>query len=137
MQIVPESLRASGTARVELSSHELKLFPRALIRAREQLVRADSPAGRTSTRAVGHTKTMNEKPYHVYVVVDPHYGERPRNLPADDPIWVIDSETNHIVIQALWNERQGSSYLHGITSFKYDPKGNPEDWFMNELDTID
>ena len=50
--IVPESLRASGTARVELSSHELKLFPRALIRAREQLVRADSPTGRSSTRAL-------------------------------------------------------------------------------------
>jgi len=80
---------------------------------------------------------INEKPYHVYVVVDPHYGEKLRNLPADDPIWVIDSEANHIVIQALWNERQGSSHLHGITSFKYDPKGNPEDWFINELDTID
>jgi hypothetical protein len=86
---------------------------------------------------VGHTEMMNEKPYLVYVVVDPHYGERLRNLRANDPIWVIDSETNHIVIQTLWNERQGSSLQDGITSFKYDPKENREDWFVNELATID
>ena len=79
----------------------------------------------------------NKKLYRVYVVVAPHYGERLRDLPADEPIWVIDSEENHSVIQTLWNERKGSSHLDGITSFKYDSKGNPEDWFVNELATID
>ena len=80
---------------------------------------------------------MKEKPYRVYVVVDPHFGERLRDLPADEPIWVIDSEENHSVIHALWNERNQSSHLDGITLFKYDPKGNPEDWFITELATID
>jgi hypothetical protein len=87
--------------------------------------------------SVGHTKMMNKKPYRVYVVVDTHYGERLRDLSADEPIWIIDSEENHSVIQTLWNERKGSSHLDGITSFKYDSKGNPEDWFVNELATID
>ena len=89
------------------------------------------------TPGVGHTKMMNKRPYRVYVVVDPHYGERLRDLPADEPTWVIDSEENHSVIQALWNERSQSSHRDGITSFKYDPKDNPEDWFITELDTID
>jgi len=80
---------------------------------------------------------MNKKPYRVYIVLDPHYGERLRDLPADEPIWVINSEQNHSVIQILWNERRGSSHLDGITSFKYNPKGNPEDWFITELSTID
>jgi hypothetical protein len=86
---------------------------------------------------VGHIKIMNEKPYRVYVVVDPHYGERLRHLPADEPIWIIDSEENHSVIQALWNERNQSRHLDGITSFKYDSKGTPEHWFVSELATID
>jgi hypothetical protein len=44
--ILPESLRASGTARLELKIyHGLKSFPRALIRAREHSVRAEIPLG--------------------------------------------------------------------------------------------
>jgi hypothetical protein len=80
---------------------------------------------------------INKKPYRVYVVVDPHYRERLRDLPADEPIWVIDSAENHPVIQTLWNERKGSINVDGITSFKYDPKANPEEWFVTELATID
>ena len=46
ISVVPESLRGSGTARVELkSSHGYGLFPRALIRAREQSVRAEIRPG--------------------------------------------------------------------------------------------
>jgi len=80
---------------------------------------------------------MDEKPYRVYVVVDPHYGERLRDLPMDEPIWVVDSIKNHPIIQALWSEHNQSNYLEGITSFTVDTNGNPEDWFLTELSNID
>jgi hypothetical protein len=40
---------------------------------------------------------MNTKPYRVHGVVDPLYGPRLCDLPADEPVWVIDTETNRPV----------------------------------------
>ena len=35
---------------------------------------------------------MNDKPYRVHVVVDPHYGELIRGLPVEEPAWVGEFE---------------------------------------------
>jgi hypothetical protein len=75
--------------------------------------------------------------YRVHVVVDPHYGERLRALPAGEPVWVVGSPDNRPVIEALWRKREGSSHRNGITSFSYDPNGTPEAWLIGELPAID
>jgi hypothetical protein len=97
---------------------------------------------------------MSDAPYRVHVVVDPHYGQRIRNLPFGEPAWIVDSADNHPVIQALWKERgicdesagpTPSKYdpnaepneFTGITSFKYDPDAGPESWLMSILAVID
>ena len=80
---------------------------------------------------------MNNKPSCVHVIVDPLYGARLRNLPTDEPAWVVDTETNHPIIEAIWKARTSANHLEGLTSFKCDPEGNPESWFLNELQTID
>jgi hypothetical protein len=80
---------------------------------------------------------MSGDSYRVHVVVDPEYGERLRDLPVGEPVWVIDSEDNHPVIRALWREHKGLDESTGITSFKYNPDSTREDWLIAEVSTID
>jgi hypothetical protein len=97
---------------------------------------------------------MSDAPCRVYVVVDPHYGERIRNLPFGEPAWIVDSADNHPVIQAIWEERgpldksAGTTSfkydpdaqpdgLTGITSFKYNPNARPDNWLISILSVID
>ncbi len=80
---------------------------------------------------------MNDKPYRVYVVVDPNYGESIRNLPIDEPAWIVDSQDNKLVIQNLWDEHRATKGHVDITSFKFDGDATPEDWLVSELSVID
>jgi hypothetical protein len=80
---------------------------------------------------------MNAKPCSVRVIVDPAYGERLRNLPADEPRWAVDSDINHPVIRALWREHAGMSGIDGVASFRHNPDAAPEDWLISMLRTID
>lgn len=80
---------------------------------------------------------MSDGHYRVHIVVDSKYGERLREFPVDEPVWVVDSECNHPVIQALWREREGARGHGGLTSFKYDPRTGPEDWLISHLSVID
>jgi hypothetical protein len=80
---------------------------------------------------------MSVTPYRVHVVVDPHYGERIRSLPRGEPAWIVDSPDNHPIIQTMWQERRNLKEPNGITSFRFDPDAQPEDWFVCELGVID
>lgn len=75
--------------------------------------------------------------YRVHVVIDPVYGERLRELPVDEAVWVVDTEANRPVIERLWKERASPGHLEGITSFKHSSQNSPEDWFVEELSSID
>lgn len=79
---------------------------------------------------------MNAKPYRVTVVVDLQYGKRLRDLPAGEPVWVVDSAQNHSEIEAIWRERQ-ISHLDGLTSFTFDAHALPEDWLISQFSAID
>lgn len=81
---------------------------------------------------------MDDKPYCVHVVIDPDYGEQIRDLPFDEPAWIIGSTVNQPVIHELLTERQGQSHLDGITSFCGGPDSMPpEDCLLALVDTID
>lgn len=75
--------------------------------------------------------------YRVHIVVDPHCGERIRNLPAGEPAWIVDSVDNHPIIQAVWQEHRDLNELTGITSFRFDPDARPEDWLVSMLGEVD
>ena len=70
---------------------------------------------------------MSKKPYRVHIVVDPHYGDRLRDLPIGEPVWVVDSAGNRPVAQANWRERKTTDHLEGITVFSVDAEATPED----------
>ena len=70
-------------------------------------------------------------------MVDPNYGESIRNLPIDEPAWVVDSQADQLVIQSLWDEHRATTHHIGITSFKFDGDATTEDRFVSELSAID
>ena len=74
-------------------------------------------------------------PYRVHVVVDPAFGQRLADLPADEPVWVVASPINEPVIRQLWQQRPTKSHLDGITLFQ--SHGSPEDALLGNLGTID
>jgi hypothetical protein len=80
---------------------------------------------------------MNSEPCRVHIIIDPLYGERLVKLPANEPVWVIDTEVNRPVIARLWAERKVSKHTDGITSFKASEEKSPEDILVENLSTID
>jgi hypothetical protein len=76
-------------------------------------------------------------PHRVRVVVDPTFGERLADLPAREPIWVIDTASNTPVVHRLWKERPDGNHLTGITTFRPGSELVPEDELIAQLDTID
>ena len=79
---------------------------------------------------------MSERPHCVHVVVDLHYGERIRDLPEDEPAWVVDSPDNHPIVQALRREDEALDQFTGITSFKCNPDDRPEDLLISILSAV-
>jgi len=77
---------------------------------------------------------MEAKPYGVHVVVDPGYGERLRNLPPGEPVWVVDSEVNVSVVTSMVYVRRDEG---AITHFRFDADKTPEDWLIEIVWTID
>src|ERR1044072_3667789 len=67
----------------------------------------------------------------VHVIVDAEYGERLRDLPADEAAWVADTSTNHPVIKSIWTSHAV------ITSFKVPADKTPEDWLLGVLDPVE
>lgn len=71
------------------------------------------------------------------MIVDPEFGDRLREIPAGEPVWIVDSQVNHPVVQAIWQETDQKDFTIGITSFRVDPDESPEDWLVSQLDAID
>ena len=71
------------------------------------------------------------------MIVDPSFGGRIREIPAGEPIWIVDTACNRLAYEAVRKERTQENHLVGLTSFKVDPAAHPEDWLISELETID
>ena len=80
---------------------------------------------------------MNNQPYGVYVIVDPNYGNRLRDILAGEPVWIADTAINHTAVATIWKDHGITSHLSGLTSFVIDPNATPEDWLISEIATID
>jgi len=71
------------------------------------------------------------------VIVDTAFGNRLREMPIGEPVWIVDSEINGLAYNSVGKERQPKSHLEGLSSFKVDKDGSPEDWLVSEIQTID
>ena len=80
---------------------------------------------------------MIDKPYKVHIVVDLDYGNRIRDLPLNEPAWIIDSDINRPVVEAIWQEGKQQDYLVGITIFQGAASDSQEDCLIAELETIE
>ncbi len=80
---------------------------------------------------------MKGKPYTVHVVVDPEFGERLREIPLGEPVWIADTEVNRPAYEAVGRERNPESHLVGLSSFKVERAARPEDWLISELAEIE
>jgi hypothetical protein len=73
----------------------------------------------------------------VLVVLDPHCGERLRQMwQPGRPAWIVMSPFNEPTVRSLWASHP-DDHLTGITSFQFDPGATPEDSFLDYLHTID
>ena len=80
---------------------------------------------------------MNNQPYGVYAIVDPIFGNRLREIPVGEPVWIADTPVNHIAFITIGKERNITDHLIGLTSFIVDANATPEDWLISEIATID
>lgn len=79
---------------------------------------------------------MSEADYAVTVVVDPAYGHRLLAIPADMPVWIVDTPVNRAAAQQAWSQRC-TDHLHGVTTFKFRETDSAEDTLVSQLNTID
>ena len=80
---------------------------------------------------------MKRKLYRVHVIVDAAFGDRLHDMPIGEPVWIVVSEVNNLAFNAVGKERQPKRHLEGLSSFKVDKAGSPEDWLVSEMQTID
>src|SRR5437899_244721 len=78
--------------------------------------------------------------YCVVLVVDRLYGELLKELRLQmpqTPIWIVDSPSNHPVIQHCWADNKKADQFTGITSFKDCSDSTPEELVVSMLDIIE
>jgi hypothetical protein len=73
----------------------------------------------------------------VLVILDPAFGEKLLSIPAGRPVWITMSPVNEPFVRAIWNTRETSSHLVGITGFHFNANASAESTLLNELSTID
>jgi hypothetical protein len=74
--------------------------------------------------------------YKVILIVDRGFGNRLRELPQTSPIWIVDTEINKPVVQALWKEKHENP-LKGLTSFRDNPEFKPDALALSMIEIID
>jgi len=74
--------------------------------------------------------------YRVTLIVDRNYGEELRRIPLGEPVWIIDTPTNHAAIQEFWQDPERQDYLAGVTSFTADDGIPANEVVLDMLDTV-
>ena len=80
---------------------------------------------------------MSQTPYTVTVVLDRNYGDRLSDLPAGQPVWIVDTPPNREAAEKQWAQHPGGDHLTGVTTFKSAENQSAEAMLIGEFDTID
>jgi len=71
---------------------------------------------------------VSETRYIVAIIVDPEFGERVREVLQRMPVWLVDSEVNRRVAEAIWEgHRADHTQPGGLTTFRADPARPPDE----------
>lgn len=73
----------------------------------------------------------------VAVVVDPNFGDQVIALAERIPVWVVASETNRLIVEALWARYKANPLDCSVTIFNWNAEYSSEDILLTELGTID
>jgi hypothetical protein len=79
---------------------------------------------------------MTSSEYTVGIVVDAAFGERVHALAARMPTWIADTPPNRAAAEAHWRTHPGQTRTNGITTFKVDAAGPPEEWCAGILGAV-
>ena len=56
---------------------------------------------------------METAAYRVRIVIDPDFGRRLADVPAGEPVWIVESAANTPVAKGLWAQRPAADHLTG------------------------
>jgi hypothetical protein len=73
----------------------------------------------------------------VLAILDADFGDRLRDIPPGQPVWITMSLANEPAVRSLWATRSDPDHLTGITSMNFTPGLVVEDQLLNNLGTID
>jgi len=81
---------------------------------------------------------LPEPPYVVGIVVDPSVGDQLREILARMPVWIAATDANLRAAEREGAVHPGVTFTEagGLTTFRVDPDGTPEDWFVDVLDDV-
>jgi hypothetical protein len=75
--------------------------------------------------------------YQVHLVVDREFRAADWQLPADEPVWIVDTVANQPSVSTMCRCRKGQDHLTGITTFRDSPDCSPEELAATLLPVID
>ena len=76
------------------------------------------------------------EPYRVIAVLDRECGQRLYQLNARGPVWVVDTPTNHPVVENIWASYTYPDHLLGITTFCAEIGSSLDDVLLGILEQI-
>jgi hypothetical protein len=80
---------------------------------------------------------MNDNVYAVAIVVDVAFGSRLSSVAQRMPLWIVDTLVNRAAAEEHWHANPGQSHTEGVTTFKFDERGTPEQWCSDVLSSVD
>jgi hypothetical protein len=81
---------------------------------------------------------LPEPPYVIGIVVDPSFGDQLPEILGRMPIWIAATDANRRAVERARAVRSGVAFTEpgGLTTFRVDPAGTPEDWCADVLDDV-
>lgn len=74
---------------------------------------------------------------HIFLVLDPNFGEQASALSVTNPVWIVESAQNTPVVHNLWQQsKQEESNSLFLTLFKQNYCSDKEESFSDILITI-
>jgi hypothetical protein len=73
----------------------------------------------------------------VFMILDPNYGDRLRQVWPGRPVWITMSSINEPAVRSLWAAHPDVDHLSGITGFRFDAHASPEESLLDNLDAVD
>jgi hypothetical protein len=80
---------------------------------------------------------MTDSVYTVGIVVDAHFGNRICDLARETPVWVVDTLVNRAAAEQRWRDDAARTRFQGVTTFKVNLSGTPNDWCSDILQAVD